>query len=464
MSMEDLRATPTAERGPSFGKDWTKGSIFKNLLQLSWPMIISQSLNMSGPTIDMLWVGRLGAAPIAGVGVAGMVVMFMTSMTMGLAMGARAMIARFIGAGDPKGANHVARQAFAISALFAVVVVTIGTSLADKIMILMGVEPDVAVEGTAYMRIMFFGSALMGFRMMAESIMQASGDAMTPMKISILFRAIHVALCPFMVLGWWIFPQLGVSGAALTNVFTQSLGLVLALWVLYSGRTRLRLTLSDFRLDLRMMWRIVRIGLPAAVMAMQRGLGQLVLMRFMVPFGTTAVAAHTLGQRIEMVVMMLGMGFGLGGGVLVGQNLGAGQPQRAARSGWLAAGLAEGLLVICALAILLWAEKIIGLFNNEPNLVGLASAFLRIAAVSYFVVGFVVVLMNCLAGAGDTIPPMFFEAVPMWGIMMPLAYFLPKITELGAYGVRWAIVVNIVVGAIAYLTYFSLGRWKRKKV
>lgn len=454
----------TTERGTAFGRDWTKGSIVKNLLQLSWPMIISQSLNMSGPTIDMIWVGKLGAAPIAGVGVAGMIVMFMTSMTMGLAMGARAMIARFIGAGDARGANHAARQSFAISAFFAIVVVTVGISFADKILVLMGVEADVVVEGTAYMRIMFFGAAFMGFRMMAEGIMQASGDAMTPMKISVLFRAIHVAICPFMVLGWWIFPQLGVSGAALTNVFSQGIGLTLALWVLYSGRTRLRLTLSGFRLDPGMMWRIVRIGLPAAVMAMQRGLGQLILMRFMVPFGTLAVAAHTLGQRIEMVIIMTGMGFGLGGGVMVGQNLGAGHPERAERSGWLAAGFVEGLMVICSLAILLWAEHIVSLFNTEPALVELASAFMRIAAAGFFVVGLVVVLMNCLVGAGDTIPPMFFEMAPMWGVMLPLAYFLPQVTDLGVYGVRWAIVANMWVGAIVYTTYFTLGRWKHKKV
>jgi len=462
MSMEDLEAT--TRRGSAFGKDWTKGSIIKNLLQLSWPMIISQSLNMSGPTIDMIWVGKLGAAPIAGVGVAGMIVMFMTSMTMGLAMGARAMIARFIGAGDARGANHAARQAFAISAFFAIVVVTVGISFADKILGLMGVEADVVVQGTAYMRIMFFGAALMGFRMMAESIMQASGDAMTPMKISVLFRAIHVAFCPFMVLGWWIFPQLGVSGAALTNVFSQGIGLALALGALYTGRTRLRLTLSDFRLDPGMMWRIVRIGLPAAVMSIQRGLGQLILMRFMVPFGTLAVAAHTLGQRIEMVVIMIGMGFGLGGGVMVGQNLGAGHPERAEKSSWLAAGFVEGLMVICSLSILLWAENIVSLFNTEPSLVELASAFMRIAAAGFFVVGFVVVFMNCLAGAGDTIPPMFFEMAPMWGVMLPLAYFLPQVTDLGVYGVRWAIVVNMWVGAIAYVTYFTLGRWKHKKV
>jgi len=451
-------------RGTAFEQDWTKGSIIRNLLMLSWPIIISQSLNMLGPTIDMVWVGRLGATPIAAVGVAGMVVMLVMAAMMGLAWGARAIIARFVGAGDTMGANHVAMQAFVLSAGVTVVLVSIGIFLAERILILMGVEADVVAQGVPYMRVMFVGSLAMVFRMMAEGIMQASGDAMTPMKISILFRAIHLAVCPFLVLGWWIFPQLGVTGAALTNVFSQSLGLALGLWVLFSGRTRLRLTLSNFRLDLNIIWRIVRIGIPACVMGMQRGLGQLVLISFMIPFGTLAVAAHTLGQRVEMVMVMLGMGIGMGGGVLAGQNLGAGQPERAARSVWLAVGFAQGLLVICSGAILIWAENIVCIFNTEPALVEVASSFLRIAAVGYFVLGFIVVFMNCLSGVGDTVPPMLFEIAPMWGVMLPLAYFLPHINDLGMFGIRWAIVAGIFVGAAAYIIYFVLGRWKRKKV
>jgi len=460
-----MQETPITDgRTVSYGRDWTKGSITKNLLQLSWPIVISQSLNMIGPTIDMIWVGKLGAAPIAGVGVAGTVVMFMTSAIMGLAIGTRAMIARFIGAGDTTGANHVARQAFVISAMFAALMITIGISLAEPILALMGVEPEVVAEGAVYMRIMFVGASTMTFRMMAEGIMQASGDSITPMRIAILFRAVHVALCPFMVLGWWIFPNLGVTGAALTNVISQSLGLALAFWVLFSGKTHLRLTMQNFRVDFRMIWRIIRIGLPASVMATQRGLGHLVLTMFMVPFGTLAVAAHTLWQRVEMVVVMLNMGIGIGAGVLVGQNLGANNPGRAERSGWLALAITQAFVTLCAIAILVWPEYIVRIFNTEPNLIATASSFLRIAATGYFVLSSVVVLENCISGAGDTVPPMLFEIVQRWVIIVPLAFLLPNIAGLGMYGVRWAIVAGMILGAFIYAAYFRLGRWKRKRI
>ena len=314
------------------------------------------------------------------------------------------------------------------------------------------------------MRIMFVGSITMAFRTMSESIMQSSGDSVTPMKIAIFFRIFHVVLCPFLVLGWWIFPSLGVSGAALTNVISQSLGLALGLWVLFSGQTRLRLTLSNFRLDPGSIWRIVKIGIPASIMGTERSLGHLVLMWFMVPFGTLAVAAHTLCQRVDMILVMIGVGLGTGAGVLVGQNLGARQPERAQRSAWLATGLAEGFAVSCSVAILLGAESVIRIFSTEPSLVELSGTFLRIAAAGYLVMGFPTVLQHSISGAGDTVPPMLFTLLTIWLVQIPLAFLLPQVSNLGVYGVRWAIAAGMIVGAAAYVVYFQLGRWKRKKV
>jgi len=373
----------SAGGGAVFGRDWTKGSIIRNLLQLSWPMIVSYGLYMVGQVVDMICVGKLGTAPIAGVGIGGIIVMLVLTAKFGLIMGVRAMIARFMGAGDAEGANHVAQQGLVISAVYGIVMTVAGVLLAEPILNLFGLEPDVVTEGAVYVRIILAGWVAMSFWLMSFSIMEASGDTITPMKISISVRVVHVALCPFLVFGWWIFPRLGVSGAALSNVVYQVLGMVLGLWVLFSGRTRLRLSLRNFRLDPNIIWRIVRIGLPASVMGVQANLGHMLLAWFMVPFGTFAIAAHSLVQRVEMILFLPGMGLGTGAGVLVGQNLGAHQPERAERSGWLALGFVEGFLVACSAAILLSAENIIRIFNIEPGLVEMGSTFLRIATAAY---------------------------------------------------------------------------------
>jgi len=453
-----------ARREVGFARDWTKGSIIRNLLSLSWPMMVHESFYMMGQIVDMIWVGRLGSAAIAGVGMASIIGMLVESAMMGLTVGMTAMVARFVGTGDARGAGHVAQQAFVISITYGVVMTVIGILLAEPILILLGVEADVVAEGAAYMRTLFAGWTAMSFWVMGLSIMRASGDTVTPMRISIFVRCIHVALCPFLIFGWWIFPNMGVSGAALSNVVAQALGMSLALWALFSGRTRLHLTLSNFRIDPNIIWRIVKIGIPSSVMGVQMSVGSLILAKFMVPFGTLAVAAHSLFQRVMMVLFLPSWALGQGAAVLVGQNLGARQPGRAEKTGWLATGLVTGIMVIASVTILLSAEEIIGIFTSEPDLVVIASAFLRIATAGYLFTGLVTVLQQCVSGAGDTLPVMIFSLVTVWAVQLPLAYFLPRVADLGAYGVRWALVAGVVVGAVAYTTYFRLGKWKRKRV
>ncbi|UCC17205.1 MAG: MATE family efflux transporter, partial [Dehalococcoidales bacterium] len=406
-------------------RDWTQGSVIGNLWSLAWPMVISQSITVIGPTIDMIWVGKLGSASVAGVGVAGMAVMAVNAVQMGLFTGLRALVARFVGAGDTGNANHVSQQAFVIGISISILLALIGIFLAEEILLLFGMKDDVIAEGAVYMRILFAGSATMSFTMIAQSIMQASGDTVNPMRITIFFRILHIVLCPFLVFGWWIFPQLGVSGAALTNVLTQSLGGILGFWLLFSGRTRLRLTLRNFRLDRSIIWRLLKVGIPASITGMQRNLPYLVLVWFISPYGTYAVAAHSIMQRIDNFIRTPAGTLGSAAGILAGQNLGAGQPERAEKGGWLAVCLFTGVIVIVAIVFLCWPESVIRIFNTESGFVEIASSFLRIQTIGYVLFGLVVGLSMCIDGVGDTMITMLATILTMWVVQIPLAYVLP---------------------------------------
>ncbi len=452
------------QRDTRHDKDWTQGSVVHNLWSLSWPLMIGASLNQIGPTIDMIWVGRLSSATIAGVGVGGMAVMMMNSLTMALCMGARAIIARHIGAGDEKGAIHAARQTYLVGIIFALIMVPVGLFLAEPIMNIFGVEEDVVTEGTIYLQVLLSGSGVMILWTMTESIMQSSGDSMSPMRIAVLFRVIHAGLCPVLIFGWWIFPEMGVRGAALTNIFTQGFGLILGFWVLFSGRTRLHLNLDKLRADASMIWRIIKIGIPVAVSGMQRSLGDMIIMWLIVSFGTVAVAGHTVWQRIMMFAMMPAMGFGTGAAVLAGQNLGANQPDRAEKSGWMAAGIVQAWMLLFALVILIWAEKLIGIFGPEPDVVAMGADFLRIGTAGMLLFGLEPVMMSVLSGVGDTIPPMIVTVGTFWVFQIPLAFVLSKYTGFGVYGVRWGMVIGMLASAIFMGVYFKTGRWKRKQV
>jgi putative MATE family efflux protein len=445
-------------------QDWTQGSIFKNLLLLSWPIAVTQTLMMIGPTIDMIWVGKLGPTAIAAVGVSGTVVQLGMGAMMGLTAGMRALIARSIGAKDIETANRVAQQATVITAVYAILMALTGAFFSEEIMALVHPSPEVIKVGATYLRINFIGSAAMSFRMMMDAVMQASGDSINPMWIAIVYRLFHIALCPFLIFGWWIFPEMGVSGAATTAVISQSLGVVLGLRVLFGERSRLRLSFRGFHFDTGIIWRIVRIGFPALIAGIQRNLNQFILQVFIAPFGTIALAAHTINQRFEMFMFTPAMSFGMGAGVLVGQNLGAKQPQRAEKSAWLAVGLVEAFLILASLAMFIWTGPVIRIFNSEPDLVKMAGDFLHIALIGYVLLGLMFVLMNALQGAGDTVPTMVISIVTVWIVTIPLAYYFHLQADWGIYGIRWAMTASTIVGALANLIYFRTGRWKTRRV
>jgi putative MATE family efflux protein len=458
------KANSFSKLGAALGRDWTKGNIFKNLISLSWPIMINSALTSIGPIIDMVWVGKLGSASVAGVGVAYLLVSFLDAFKMGLDMGTRAMIARFTGAGDSRMANHVALQGYVVTIGFAAIVGTVGALLAGPILRMMGLTTEVVEQGAPYLRIQFIGILTMGLVRQNEGTMQFSGDTINPMKIALIYRLFHITLCPFLVFGWWIFPRLGTSGAAYTGIISTCLGAGLGLWFLLTGRTRLRLRFRGFRPDAKMIWRIVKIGAPASVTGIERSLGQVLLTWLIVPFGTIATAAHSLVLQVTQLFNIAGSGFGQASGVLAGQNLGAEQPDRAEKSGWLGAGSYTVIMAAFSLVVWFFGKDIISIFNNEPEVLEVGKAFLRIQIVMFMFYGCAVVLQQCLNGVGDTLTTMAVVLLSMFGVQLPLAFFLSKHTSLGVYGTYWAIALGTIVMAGSYSLYFRLGIWKRKRV
>ena len=456
--------SPASSNPKTTVHDWTQGSIVRNILLLAWPVMVLGVLYAANLILEMIWVGKLGASSIAGVGVAGFIVLLVVSFKTGLSIGERAMVARFIGQGDLASANRVAGQAFLVSFLYGIIVFLIGAFLAGPIFSLFNLQPEALREGTVYLRVIMMGWLTEAFWMTSFGLMQASGDVISPMKAAIVLRVINALLCPFLVLGWWIFPRMGVQGAAVTYISATGVGMIICLWMLLTGRTRLKLSMKDFSPDLKMVWRMLKIGLPGGIASIGSSFADLVLTWIMIPFGTAPLAAHNVLSRVEMFINTPGMGLGTAAGVLVGQNLGAKQPQRAARSGWLATAMVSGLMLLCTAAVFIWARQIIGIFNTDPQMVQMGADFLRIASAGYIAMGLNNILSSNIGGAGDTLPPMLISLGRLWIIMIPLAVLLSRYTSLGAYGVRWSVVISLIVGAVAYLVYFLKGKWQRKKV
>jgi len=445
-------------------KDLTKGSITGNLWTLAWPMTVTTTVMMSGQIIDMIWIGKLGSAEMAGVGISGIVVALINALIMGLFTGLRAMVARFVGAGDKELANKAAQQALVIGVALSLALAVIGQLFATHIMQLWQLEPDVIAAGATYMRIELIGIFTMSFGSLAQSVMNASGDAQNPMRIVIGERILHIILCPFLIFGWWNFPQLGVSGAALSGVIAQGIGSAILMWIIFSGRTRLRISLHNFKFDPDIVWRMVKIGIPSALGNIHMNVGSIVFIWFIAPFGTLAVAGHNLVSRVDMFVLLPAFGLGQAAGILAAQNIGAKQFDRSAKTAWIAIGWLTGVMAVFSIIILFFASNIVQVFNPEPELIELASTFLQIQIASYMCMGLMFVMMNVMNAVGDTLIAFIIDLVTMWGIRVPLAILLPKIAGLGVYGVRWALVADTVFSAVVFIIYFRSGRWKRKKI
>jgi putative MATE family efflux protein len=445
-------------------KDWTQGPIVKNLLLLSWPMVVMESLYVVSQFWDMVWVGRISSSAVAGVGVGSIILLFVMSIDFGIIVGVKAMIARHVGSRDVSGAAGVSGQAFLLAVIWGTIMTVTGYFISEPSLRLFGVAPEVVSEGSRYLIFMFAGWIPLEILVMGLYVIQATGDTVRPMVVELLIRIFHLILCPLVVMGYWGFPRMGVQGAALANVASQILGAIMVMWLLFTGRTRIRLRPDNFRANFHTMMRILRIGIPALIMQFQRSFGTLALAWFIIPFGTVAIAAHSIIAKIDMALFMPSIGMGSGAGVLVGQNLGAHKPERAERGAWYAVGFVEVFCIIASVLLFLWAEEVMTIFTHEKTLIETGAVFLKIASVSYILLGPGAVLQSCIAGAGDTFPNMVISIGIIWAVQIPLAYILPKFTGLGVLGVRWAIVISTFVGAVGYTMYFSIGRWKQKRV
>lgn len=465
-------------------RDLTTGSIPRHLWFLAWPQIVSGSLMMLDMVADLVWAGRgFGARAIAGLGAAQSWTMLIMTGRMGLDTASRAMVSRAVGAGNLALANHVALQSFTLSGGFALVMMAVGVLLTEFLLRLLGVSEAVIATGANYMRMQFVASATMGLMWMSGSVLQASGDTLTPMKAQVAARVLHLVLSPLLAFGWLGFPNLGLVGLAAGNVVAQLAGAAWNFWVLFTGRSRLHLTLRGYRVDFPLLWRMVQIGTPASVTSMERSLSQLAVVWLVTAFGDIALAAYSVSQRLMMLTNLGSMGLGQASGILVGQNLGAGRPERARKSVVWALGFV--LLMSMGIGGVLWAfaEPLLSIFSHREDkaeLLQVAVPWFRIVLIGFAVMGVNMVFMQSFNTAGDTLPPMLTSLATVWGIQVPLAVMLsgaaehwtvfgiavplPTIANLGPYGIAWAMTVAMASNLLVYIPYFIWGPWWKKRV
>jgi putative MATE family efflux protein len=440
------------------------GNLLRGLLRLATPMLAGALLQNLQSVIDLFWVGRLGPEALAAVALGATVIMVLFPVLMGLSVGTTALVARAVGAGRYPEAGAAAAQSLLLAVILSVVCGLVGAALATPLLDLLGAEPEVLRTGSVYLRVFLFGATTLFVLFIGTAALQGAGDALTPMLIMGVANVLNLVLDPLFIFGLGPLPGLGVAGAALATVVAQAVAAALAVALLLSGRVRLHLRARQFRPDPALAWRILRIGIPGSGQMLSRSLMSLVLMHIVARCGTAAVAAYGTGLRLHMIVLMPAFALGGAAGTMVGQNLGAGQPGRARRAAWLATGIDLLFMLLAALVLALAAPGLIRVFNAEPEVVAIGADYLRTVSPFYVFAALAIVLGRALNGAGDSLGPMLFTVVSLWGLQVPLALHGSRHWASPTRGIWWAIVAATVLHGVLMAVWFEMGRWKRARV
>jgi len=457
-------AESTAFRRPRARRDYTQGSILRNIWILALPMTAEMGLMSLFEVVDLFWIGKLGESAMAALTVSSTMRFALMSMSMGLGMGATALVARRIGERDYEGANNTCLQAVILMVVVSVPLSTAGYLFAEPLVRLLGAEPNVTDLASAYLRITFAGLFPMVMLPMGNSLLRGAGSVNASFSIRALSIVACIVLEPPLIFGLGPVPALGILGSAMAVVLGRGLGTAVQLYVLWRGLTNIRLDLSHFKVDLPILWRIIEIGVPSVLQSLERSVGRMFLLAIITPFGTLALAAWSVGNQLSRMITIFVHGVESAATTLVGQNLGAGQPKRAESSAWAAAGLAMGLMSLASGLVLASAPALVRIFNPDPEIVATGSMCLRILALDFIFVALGSTMGRSLSGAGNTIPPMVISLASLWLIQLPLALTLRHIPSLGLNGVWTAIVISNVATGLTNSFWFKRGQWKRRRI
>ncbi len=444
--------------------DYTQGSIGRAILLLSIPMMLEMCMESVFAVVDVYFVSSLGASAVATVGLTESLLTLIYAVGIGLAMGTTALVARRIGEKNPREAADAAVQAIFVGLAASIPFSIAGIFFAKDLLALMGGDEWVVEHGYRYAVWMLGGNAVIMLLFIINAIFRGAGDAAIAMRVLWIANAINIVLDPILIFGWGPFPEMGIEGAAIATNIGRGVGVMIQLFVLLRGAKHIRVALEQIRFHGEVMWRLVRTSLG--------GIGQFIiatsswvfLVRIVSEFGSDAVAGYTIAVRIFIFTMLPAWGFSNAAATLVGQNLGAKQPERAEKSVWITGTINMAFLALVSLIYILLDEELVSIFTNDPAVIGPGAECLRIVSYGYLIYAWGMVMPQAFNGAGDTMTPTKINFFCFWLLEIPLAYLLAVMWEKGPSGVWWSIVIAESMVGIVGIWFFRKGKWKKTVV
>jgi putative MATE family efflux protein len=432
------------------------------VLALALPAVGEQLLNMAVGLADTFMVGHLGAAAVAAVGLSNQAVTLVTTFFAAVATGVTALVARHTGACEGEQANRIVHQGYLLGAGLGLILTALGLSLAEPTMRVLRAPADVLAPGTTYLSIVAASFVLAAWLFIGNAALRGAGDTRSPMGVMLVVNVMNILVAYACIYGVGPLPALGVAGSAIGAAVGRGAGGLLVTWLLWRGRSGLQLRLSGLLPDVLQIRRIANIGLPAGAEQLMMRVGMTTYMATVAGLGTKAFAAHQLALQGESLAFMPGFGFAMAATTLVGQGLGAEDPDRARADAFLARRLAMFLMAAMGVLFFIFSAQIIGLFIDDPEVIQLGVWPLRLVAFSQPALATMMVLAGALRGAGDTRATLAVTAAGLWLVRLPLALLLTG--PLGLIGAWIAMGADLNVRGLGMWLRFRSGRWMRIKI
>lgn len=445
-------------------RDFTKGPIGLAIFLLAVPMIFEMLAESLFAIVDIFFVAKLGAGAVAIVGLTESIMVLIYAVAFGLAIGATATVSRRVGEKDDAGAAKTAAHVIYLGVLISLVMSLIGIIFAPNILQFLGAESDVIVEGTTFMRIMLGSNAVVVFIFLLNAIFRGAGDAAIAMRVLFLANGLNIILSPCFIFGIGPFPELGVIGAAVGTTIGRGVGVLYAASRLFRSGGRIHVSRESWRLDTSLLWKLAKLSSTGVVQLLIATASWTALMPIVAGFGNEAIAGYVIALRVVMFALLPALGLSNAAATMVGQNLGAGKPERSESSVWKAATFNGIFYFGVGLIFLFFSNPIIGFFTQEAAVLAYGTSALHIIAYGFAFYGVGMVLETAFNGAGDTWTPTYLNFLIFWMFEIPAAYVLAYYFEMGPNGVFWAITVAFSLLAVASCLLFRRGKWKTKMV
>jgi putative MATE family efflux protein len=445
-------------------QDYTTGSLNRAILLLAVPMVLEMVLESLFAVVDVFWVGRLGANAVATVGLTESMLSLVFAVGMGLSLSTTAMVARRIGEKDPEGAAVAGVQAITLGLIISLAVGIPCLLFAPNLLRLMGASPEIVAVGSGYTRICLGGSCAVLLLFLNNAIFRGAGDAAIAMRLLWVSNIINLILDPCLIFGWGPFPRLGVTGAALATFIGRSIGVGYQFYRLLRGTERIRILRSQIRVQFDVLVRLLRVSLTGILQFAIAHTSWIGLVRIVSIFGAAALAGYTIAIRVVIFVILPSWGLSNAAATLVGQNLGAGHPERAEKAVWRTGLYNMLFLGVVGIFFIFFAEPVVRLFTHDPVVVPLGAACLRIVSYGNLGYAYFMVMMQAFNGAGDTITPTIVNFFGFWLFEIPVAYTLAIPLHMRSNGVFFSIAIAESAMAVASAILFKQGKWKKQKI